>query len=138
MMALELPDIRKEKVVLFHLQSVDSGDDVVLQIPPKQKRKQSDTFTMDLSTAEHYAWMRGLNEGKTLIDRLRLNGHVAYFPASGKVVSLEDKSLEKMTIVQEARELAELENNEGPLNRWSDFPVGVKQTRYNPFRGNIR
>lgn len=128
-MPLDLPDVRNEKVILLHLQLDGDGTDAILQIPPKDRGKRSNTYSLDLSEPKDFAWISGLKNGKILIDRLRLHGHVAFFPSSGASFPLEDKFIEKLSAIQEARQLVELEKNEGPLNKWSGFPVGARQVR---------
>ena len=134
-MPLELPDIRQEKVVVFHLQE-DSPTDVVLQIPPKEKTQRSNTYAIDLLEPKDSAWVTALRNGRKLLDKLNVEGHVAYFPLSGQCVPLDDKFTRNLTIIEEARILADLEKTEGPLNKWANFPVGVRQTRPIPF--NVR
>jgi len=130
--ALKLPDLRREKVVLFHLVFADASE-VVLQVPPREAGQPSNTFSFDLSDPQDSGWFQGLPNYRTLQDKLMLYGHAAYYPRTGTVQPLEDKELKEPTVVQQAIEGAEAQKDRGLLGKWAGVKKGVRRTRLGPF-----
>ncbi len=133
MSGLKLPEIRRERVVLFHLQYPDSTTDLVLQIPPKEKGKPSNTFSIDLKKPVEMEWVRRLRNYRLLLDELNLYGHAAFYPVTGLVRSIEDKDAKNPTIIQIALEEAKQDKEKGPLCKWADVKPGATRTRLSPF-----
>ena len=134
MNTLNLPDLRREKVVLFHIQYPDSSTDVVLQILPKEKGKPSNTFYLDLEKGEVQGWFRALPGHKEIKTILGLYGHAAYYPSSGNVKAIEDRELQNSTLIEATLAGATAERSgKNLLGKWDSVVPGARRTRRTPF-----
>jgi hypothetical protein len=85
---LPLPQLSKEKVVIFHLNQMEDRHLVVLQIPRGKDR--SLTYSLRLDSERDFLYIKNLKNGMKVIDLLRLDSHVAFFPATGECRKLTE------------------------------------------------
>lgn len=93
--------------VLFHRKH-PADPQIILQIPNEDRTGTLASHVLYTDREGDYAWLANLLNGRALLDKLKGELHVAYYPADGHIQAIKDLDMpgEFASVVADARTLA--------------------------------